>query len=72
MVNASIATVSATLGVGSALGLPLVARVVEAFDWHALIWLSAVLAAGLVSVLVGVTKGNDWGWASPLTVTTIL
>lgn len=103
MVNPSIATISATLGVGGALGLPLAAWIVESVDWHALFWLSAVLAAvmvvlsaavlpkranmypapfdytgsaglalGLVGVLVGVTKGNDWGWLSPLTFATIL
>lgn len=99
MVNSAIATVSATLGVGGALGLPLAAWVFEVFDWHALFWVSAILAAGmlvlsaavlprstlkhpapfdyagafglsaaLVAILVGVTKGNDWGWTSVPTV----
>lgn len=93
--NAAVAGVSATLGVGGALGLPLAAWIAQDFDWHMLFWLSAILAtamllasaliipnirdgnggrldvigavglaAGLVSVLVAVTKGNGWGWAS--------
>ncbi|MFT4214114.1 MAG: MFS transporter [Microbacterium sp.] len=95
MTNAALSAVSATLGVGGALGLPLAAIIVQNMDWHALFWLSTILAVvvivlsaallphhrrehpakidvigaiglaiGLVSVLVGVTKGNDWGWAS--------
>ena len=35
---------SATLGVGGAIGLPLSAWIAEDHDWHALFWLSAVLA----------------------------
>lgn len=39
-----IALVSATLGVGGALGLPLSAVVAERFDWHILFWVAAAIA----------------------------
>lgn len=39
-----IALVSATLGVGGALGLPLSAIVAEKFDWHTLFWVAAAIA----------------------------
>ncbi|MBD0739103.1 MFS transporter [Streptomyces sp. CBMA29] len=92
----STALMSASLGVGGALGLPTAAFVADKFDWHLLFWLSAALgavaavlvtvavpeskvrtggrfdligslgmAAGLVSLLLAVSKGGDWGWASP-------
>lgn len=99
----AVAAMSATLGVGGAIGLPLAAWVAQTFDWHALFWMSAVAAAlvgagvavlvphvraadrgsldfvgaiglaiGLVAVLLGVSKGNDWGWTDPRTVAAIL
>ena len=46
---------SASLGVGGALGLPIAALIAEYADWHVLFWASAVLgalAACLVVVLV--------------------
>jgi EmrB/QacA subfamily drug resistance transporter len=42
--GSGIALVSATLGVGGALGLPLSAVVAENFDWHALFWVAAAIA----------------------------
>lgn len=97
--NTAVAGVSATLGVGGALGLPLAAWIAQDFDWHMLFWVSVVLAVvmtaltatvvphvrdahpgrldvvgaiglaiGLVGVLVGVSKGNDWGWGSASTL----
>lgn len=99
MKNAAIAAISATLGVGGALGLPIAAWLAEEFDWHVLFALPTALgvivvalsafalphrapehaarldligalglAAGVVLVLVGVSKGNDWGWTSLLTL----
>lgn len=41
---AAVAAVSASNGIGGALGLPLSATVSEFFDWHGLFWLAAVLA----------------------------
>lgn len=47
----AIALVSATLGVGGALGLPLAATIAQFLDWHVLFWLAAGLGA-LAIVLV--------------------
>lgn len=44
MAATAIATLSATLGVGGAIGLPLSAWVVQTSDWHLLFWLSAGLS----------------------------
>ncbi|MCW2852208.1 MAG: major facilitator superfamily 1 [Nocardioides sp.] len=41
----AIAAVSATLGVGGAIGLPLSAWIADGYDFHALFWVSTVLAA---------------------------
>jgi MFS family permease len=91
----AIAAMSATLGVGGAIGLPLAAWIADGHDWHLMFWVSAGLAlvvmlatiflvphihdaqpgrfdvvgglglaVGLVTFLVGVSKGNDWGWGS--------
>lgn len=43
--GSAIALVSATLGVGGALGLPVSAFVTEHFDWHVLFWVAAGLGA---------------------------
>ncbi|MFT4051204.1 MAG: MFS transporter [Microbacterium sp.] len=43
--GSAIALVSATLGVGGALGLPLSAFVTEHYDWHVLFWVAAALGA---------------------------
>jgi MFS family permease len=43
--GSAIALVSATLGVGGALGLPISAFVTEHFDWHVLFWVAGGLGA---------------------------
>lgn len=43
--DSSIAMMSATLGVGSAIGLPVSAFITEYADWHTLFWTTAVLCA---------------------------
>src|SRR5690606_25889685 len=43
--GSAVALVSATLGIGGSLGLPLAAIVAENFEWHIIFWMSAVLAA---------------------------
>jgi EmrB/QacA subfamily drug resistance transporter len=98
-VGTAIAMMSATLGVGGAIGLPLSAVIAESSSWRVLFWLSAGLgavcltllwtvvpdspvrapgrfdvvgtlglAAGLVCLLLAITKGATWGWASPTTL----
>ncbi|MQY36338.1 Multidrug resistance protein 3 [Streptomyces sp. RB17] len=93
------ALMSASLGVGGALGLPAAAFIADHFDWHVLFWTSASLgvvafacvrtlvpesgvrtggrfdlvgalgmAVGLVSLLLAVSKGADWGWGSGTTL----
>ncbi|MFJ3672029.1 MFS transporter [Streptomyces sp. NPDC090106] len=93
------ALMSASLGVGGALGLPAAALIADNLDWHALFWVSAGLgvvalalvlalvpesrvrtggrfdfvgavgmAAGLVSLLLAISKGADWGWGSGTTI----
>jgi MFS family permease len=47
----SVALISATMGVGGALGLPLSALVTEVADWHVLFWVAAGLGT-VVLVLV--------------------
>lgn len=99
----AVALVSATMGVGGAIGLPLSAWVAQEFSWHALFWMSAGLAAvvlvltavvvpavrdqhpahidvvgivglavGLSAVLIGVSKGSQWGWTASSTLGAIL
>ncbi|MDQ3786380.1 MAG: MFS transporter [Actinomycetota bacterium] len=98
-VGTAIAMMSATLGVGGAIGLPLSAVVAETSSWRVLFWLSAGLsavclallwtvvpdssvrapgrfdvlgtiglAAGLVCLLLAITKGGTWGWGSVTTL----
>jgi len=98
-VGTATGLMSASLGVGGALGLPLSAAIAEQFSWHALFWFAAalgvaalllfafmvpsvpatssdrldplgavLLAAGLVTLLIGITKGQSWGWTSPTTL----
>ena len=98
--SSSIALVSASMGIGSALGLPLSAGVAQYVSWRSLFWGAAVLAtviallvrtvvpnvpaqaggqrfdgpgalglgAGLVCLLLAVSKGADWGWGSTTTL----
>ncbi|MCX5362653.1 MFS transporter [Streptomyces sp. NBC_00124] len=95
----STALMSASLGIGGALGLPAAALIADNFSWHVLFWTSAALgvvalalvslfvpesrvrtggrfdlvggigmATGLVCLLLGISKGADWGWTSGTTV----
>ncbi|MET0734205.1 MAG: MFS transporter [Microbacterium sp.] len=96
-VDSAIAFMSATLGVGGALGLPISAFVTERSDWHVLFWMAAGLgvvvfvlvlwiipvsvlrtagrfdfigaaglAVGLIGILLAISRGNEWGWGSPV------
>ncbi|WP_406459061.1 MFS transporter [Streptomyces sp. NBC_00876] len=97
--SSSIALVSASLGIGGALGLPIASAVAQYANWRVLFWGSAALAlaisaliwflipdvpaaakgqrfdapgalglaVGLVCLLLAVSKGAEWGWASATT-----
>lgn len=96
-VDSAIAFMSATLGVGGALGLPISALITERSDWHFLFWMAAGLgvvvfalviwivpvsvlrtagrfdfigaaglAVGLIGILLAISRGNEWGWGSPV------
>lgn len=99
--SSSIALVSASMGIGGGIGLPVAAAVAQYADWRLLFWGAAVLAAavtvmiltlvpdvpatakgqrfdavgalglavGLVTLLLAVSKGADWGWGSATTLT---
>lgn len=54
MATAGTAAMSATMGIGGAVGLPLSAWIVQASNWHVLFWTSTVIAVG-VMVLVWAT-----------------
>ncbi|HEX5090216.1 MAG TPA: MFS transporter [Nocardioides sp.] len=49
LTGTAIAAMSATLGVGGAIGLPLSAFVAQTWNWHALFWVAAALAALVVA-----------------------
>ncbi|MGU3292703.1 MFS transporter [Williamsia sp. M5A3_1d] len=51
--GSATAMISASLGVGGALGLPISAVIADNFDWHMLFWVSTVLG-GVVLVLIAV------------------
>lgn len=96
--GSAIAMMSASLGVGGALGLPAAAFLAEQTNWHVLFWFSAgfgvlavalvgllvpespmrpggrfdligaaLMSAGLMCLLLAISKGADWGWTSNLT-----
>jgi MFS family permease len=98
--GSSIALMSASMGVGGALGLPLSAAIAENSSWRVLFWSAGVLSvlvgvliwlflpagqvagkagrfdalgalglgAALISLLLAVSKGSDWGWTSGTTL----
>jgi len=75
-IDSAIALISATLGVGGALGMPLSALVTQYADWHALFWMSAgmgvvvfALVVWIVPVSVLRTAGRfDYAGAAGLAV----
>jgi len=100
----AIATVSATLGVGGAIGLPLSAAIIQFSSWRVLFcvgaaitllvallifrfipvagtagarsrfdWLGALgLSIGLICLMLGISKGSEWGWNSPQILTLLI
>ena len=63
-VGAAMGMMSASLGVGGALGLPLAAVIAEHFEWHALFWFSAGLGV-LRHAAVHLHGAADTGAAPP-------
>ncbi|WP_220451239.1 MFS transporter [Nocardioides dongkuii] len=60
LTSTAIAAMSATLGVGGAVGLPLAAWIADAHDWHTLFWVSTGIAVlVLVAVLTLVPHVQD-------------
>ncbi|MGZ8805269.1 MAG: MFS transporter [Microbacterium sp.] len=51
-VDSAIAFMSATLGVGGALGLPISAFVTERSDWHVLFWMAAALGVAVFAAVL--------------------
>ncbi len=51
-VSSAVALMSATLGIGGALGLPLAGIVSEGLGWHANFWLSAIVGVLLLASIV--------------------
>jgi MFS family permease len=93
--GSAVAMMSASLGIGGALGLPLAALIAEEASWHVLFWVSGGLgtvalvlvlvlvpesplraggrfdlvgalglSVALMALLLAISKGGDWGWAS--------
>ena len=52
LTSTAIAAMSATLGVGGAIGLPLAAWIADAHDWHTMFWVSTGLAAVILAAVV--------------------
>jgi MFS family permease len=50
----AIALVSATLGIGAAVGLPVSAIVIDAFEWHAIFWVAALLGVVLSILIIAI------------------
>ena len=48
----AIAAMSATLGVGGAIGLPLSAWIAQTWNWHALFWVAAALGAVVLLLVI--------------------
>ncbi|MCZ2401607.1 MFS transporter [Paenarthrobacter sp. Z7-10] len=58
-VASAVALMSATLGIGSALGLPLSGVIYESLGWQAIFWLSAVVGIALIVVVLAVVPESE-------------
>ncbi|MCC5576198.1 MFS transporter [Microtetraspora sp. AC03309] len=62
--GAATATMSSSLGVGAAFGMPAAALIADKADWHVLFWTSAglgVIALALVAVVIPASKMHPGG-----------
>lgn len=97
--GSATALISAMLGIGGALGLPLAGLLADNVDYHALFWIGgigallsavavfvlvdepplgdpgridfagmALLALGLVALVLPLSQASSWGWASARTI----
>ncbi|MEI7453745.1 MAG: MFS transporter [Actinomycetes bacterium] len=57
--NASVALLSATMGIGSAFGLPMAGVMYGAFGWQSVFWLSAGMSAGLIVAVIVVIQESE-------------
>lgn len=57
----SVAMMSASIGIGSALGLPAAALIAEYTDWHVLFWVSAALGVAVIGSVVAVVPESEVG-----------
>lgn len=58
--GAAVGTMSASLGIGGALGLPLAAAIAQHLTWHALFWICAAAGvAGAVGILITVPQSDN-------------
>ncbi|GAA1996209.1 MFS transporter [Microbacterium ulmi] len=57
-IDSAIALISATLGVGGALGLPLSALITERSDWHVLFWVSAALGVVVFALVLWIVPAS--------------
>lgn len=58
-IGSAVALMSATLGIGSAIGMPMAGVIYEHLGWHALFWLSAALGVALfLAVLLVVPESQ--------------
>ena len=102
-VGPAMGLMSASLGVGGALGLPLSAVIAQHYDWHTLFWFATglgvaallmfvvlvphvpartsdrldpvgavLLAVGLIALLLGISKGQTWGWSTAPTLSSFV
>lgn len=58
-VGSAVALMSATLGIGGAIGMPLAGVIYEHYSWHALFWVSAIFAAVMFVVVLAVVPESE-------------
>ncbi|MCY0905026.1 MFS transporter [Arthrobacter sp. H14-L1] len=58
-VASAVALMSATLGIGSALGLPLSGIIYEALGWQAIFWLSAAVGIALIIAVLAIVPESE-------------
>ncbi|WP_449277022.1 MFS transporter [Leucobacter sp. GX24907] len=64
----AVALMSATMGVGGAVGMPLAAYIAQTADWHALFWMSAALGASCIVAVLVVVPEDTLRWPGRLDV----